>query len=269
LKKLVIAVTFLLFLKTGSFCQCFTSNTAFQSGELLTYDVVYNWGFIWIGAGDVSFSVSTANYQSNPVYYFDAHGSSYHSYDWFFKVRDSFQAYLDMETLKPLWHERNTSEGGYKAYEEYTFDHKQNLIYSKTQTSKRDYKKDTLKSEYCTFDVLSMVYVARNFDFTGLSEGTLIPVTVVLDNEIYHLYIRYLGRELLKTRDGSKYKTIKFSSKLVEGTVFKGGEDLNVWVTDDGNRVPVLVEAKILVGSVKALLTSAENLRNKSTAKIK
>ena len=41
---------------------------------------------------------------------------------------------------------------------------------------------------------------------------------------------------------------------LVKGTIFKGGEDLLVWVTDDNKRVPVLVEAKILVGSVKAIL---------------
>jgi len=46
----------------------------------------------------------------------------------------------------------------------------------------------------------------------------------------------------------------------VAGTIFKGGEDLVVWVTDDNYRIPVLVEAKILVGSVKAVLVGAEGL---------
>jgi hypothetical protein len=231
--------------------------------------VVYNWGFIWIGAGDVIFSVNQSEYMGHPVYAVEAHGISYKSYDWFFKVRDSFEAYIDKETLQPLWHKKNTSEGGYNSYEEYTFDYKQNQIYAETETSKRSYKKDTLKTENCTFDLLSMVYYARNFDFSGLNAGDKIPVTVLLDDKIYHLYVRYMGRELLNTKDGSQYHTIKFSVKLVEGTVFKGGEDLITWVTDDKNRVPVMVEAKILVGSVKALLRSTENLRNKPIAKIK
>jgi hypothetical protein len=266
LKTLVIGTTFLLLSTTGT-SQCFSSNTAFQSGERIIYNVVYNWGFIWIGAGDVVFHVNQAEYNGHPVFAVEADGTSYKTYDWFFKVRDSFSAYIDKETLQPLWHVKNTSEGGYDSYEEYTFDYKRNLIYAGTSTSKRSYKRDTLKTENCTFDVLSMVYYARNFDFSGLSAGDKIPVTVLLDDKIYHLYIRFRGRELLNTKDGRQYRTIRFSVMLVEGTVFKGGEDLTVWVTDDKNHVPVLVEAKILVGSVKALLRSAENLRNISTAR--
>ena len=34
-----------------------------------------------------------------------------------------------------------------------------------------------------------------------------------------------------------------------------------IWVTADENKVPVLVEAKILIGSVKAYLTGAKGLR--------
>ncbi len=70
-------------------------------------------------------------------------------------------------------------------------------------------------------------------------------------------------------KDGSKYNTIRFSIQLVEGTVFKAGEELIVWATDDRNHIPVMVDAKILVGSVKAILVSSENLRNQSTAKVK
>jgi len=269
LKNPVIVITFLLSFSAVAFSQCFTKNIAFQSGERLTYDVVYNWGFIWISAGYVEFSVKQVDFQGRAAYFLDANGSSYSSYDWFYKVRDSFQACIDVESLKPLWHKRSTSEGGYLAYEEYNFDYEKKLIYARTQTSKRSYKEDTLRAGYCTFDLLSMAYYARNIDFSGLVPGNLIPVIVVLDNEIHHLYVRFLGRELLTTKDGNRYNTIRFAIKLIEGTVFKSGEDLNVWVTDDKNRVPVLVEAKILVGSVKALLKSADNLRNKSTARIK
>jgi hypothetical protein len=176
---------------------------------------------------------------------------------------------MDVETLKPLWHNRNTFEGGYEAYENYYFDHNLNQIISETRTSKRPNKVDTLINQPCTYDLLSLVYYARNLDFSKLTINDTIPVSIVLDNEIYHLFIRYLGKVFIENGNDSKYRCIKFSVKLVEGTIFEGGEDLFVWVTDDNNRIPVLIEAKILVGSVKAILRTAENIRNESTAKIK
>jgi hypothetical protein len=269
LKKLALAITLLLTGTAGLYSQCFKYNSAFRAGERLTYSVVYNWGFIWIGAGEVVFDVKETKFHDRPVYSLDASGSSYSTFDWFFKVRDSFQAHLDKETLQPLWSLRNTSEGNYNTYEEYNFDYSKNLIYSASQATRKNYRRDTLKVEYCTFDLLSMAYFARNLDFSFLSAGQTIPVTLLLDNQIYHLYIRYLGKELLKIKGGVRYNTIRFSIKLVEGTVFKGGEDLIVWVTDDKNHIPVLVEAKIIVGSVKALLQTTENLRNSETSKVK
>ena len=35
-----------------------------------------------------------------------------------------------------------------------------------------------------------------------------------------------------------------------------------VWVSDDNNRVPLLIEAKILVGVVKATFDYAKNLKH-------
>lgn len=269
MKKLIFALTLFLLGTIASKSQCFKYNSAFQTGERLTYNVTYNWGFIWIGAGEVVFSVKETNFRGRPVYSLDAHGSSYSSYDWFFKVRDSFQAFLDKETLQPAWHLRNTSEGNFNTYEEYHFDYEKDLIYSATQNTKIPYKKDTLKIERCTFDLLSLAYFARNFDFTNINPGQRIPVTLLLDKQIYHLFIRYHGKEMLQMKDGSRYNTSKFSIQLVEGTVFKAGEDLVVWATDDKNHIPLMVEAKIIVGSVKAFLVSSENLRNNFTSRVK
>ena len=56
---------------------------------------------------------------------------------------------------------------------------------------------------------------------------------------------------------------------MVQGTIFKGDEDVVVWVTDDGNRVPVYIEAKIIVGTIKAYLKSTKGLKNPVTALVK
>jgi hypothetical protein len=248
--------------------QCFDTNFTFQVGEKITYQVVYNWHFIWLNAGRVEFEVKRTRFLDRDVYYFDAYGTTFKAYDFFFKVRDRFESYVDMKTLRPLWFERNTYEGGYAVHNRYIFDHRNKNIFSFTENSNKPFLIDTLPLPDCTFDVLSLAYYCRNLDFSGLKVKDTIPVSVIIDNELFNLYVRYLGKEVIETREGDKYKCIKFSALLVEGTIFKGGEDLYVWVTDDKNRIPVLVEAKILVGSVKALLDGANGLRYKIAAKI-
>lgn len=183
-------------------------------------------------------------------------------------MRESFQSYLDKETLKPIWFERKSHEGGYEAHEVYSYDHKEKRVYSATGNSNRSFKQDTLILPHCGFDVLTMIYYARNLDFSSVKINETLPVTVVIDNAFYNLYIRYLGKEVIETKNKEKYRCIKFSALLVDGTIFKGGEDLFVWVTDDKNRIPVFVQAKILIGSVKAYLNNAEGIRNKPDSRI-
>jgi hypothetical protein len=43
--------------------------------------------------------------------------------------------------------------------------------------------------------------------------------------------------------------------------VFKKQDDLNFWVTDDENHIPILVKAKIPVGSVKLHLVEWEGTK--------
>ena len=57
-----------------------------------------------------------------------------------------------------------------------------------------------------------------------------------------------------------KYRCLKFQPVVQEGRVFKGNDDLNVCITDDGNRIPVLAQAKVIVGSIKMELSGYEGL---------
>ena len=251
-----------LYFAGNCFSQCYLNDSAYKVGEVIEYEVYYNWGFIWLNAGWVRFQVKPAQYNNRDCYLFDSYGSSHESYDWLFKVRDQYQSYLDKETLQPLFFYRKNSEGGYNVENKYIFDWEENQIYSFTQNSDKPYSEDTLSIPNCTFDVLSLVYYTRNIDYSKLKIGDTIPAVSIIDNEVFNLYFRYLGKERIKDRQGKYYSCIKFSALLIEGTIFKGGEDMFIWVTDDANKVPVLVVAKILIGSVKAYLRSAEGLRN-------
>jgi len=89
-----------------------------------------------------------------------------------------------------------------------------------------------------------------------------------LDNEVFNMYIRFVGREEIKTRYG-KFHALKIKPLLLKGTIFEGGENMTVWVTDDLNHIPVRVESPIVVGKVKIDMMSYANLRHPLTSLIK
>lgn len=230
---------------------CGIANRSFSSGENITFKVFYNVIGLYVDAGTASFTATHVRYNNRPAYHIVGLGSSNPTYDWIFKVRDRYESYLDTQTLKPMRFIRTVDEGGYKKYENVQFNHE-------TLTATSGSKSYNVPA--CVQDVLSAVYYARNIDFNQYKPGDKIPFTMFLDDEVYNLYIRYIGKETVRTRYG-KFKSIKFKPMLIKGTIFEGGEKMTVWVTDDANHLPLRIESPITVGSVKVDMMGYRNLR--------
>lgn len=230
---------------------CGVRNTAFANGENISMVVFYSVAGMYVNAGTASFVTSVERLNNKPVYHVVGTGVTNSRYDWIFKVRDRYESYFDTATLQPYKFIRNVDEGGYKKYENVTFN----------QTSNTAITTDGVyKVPNCIQDVISAVYYARSIDFSKYKVGDKIPFDLFMDNEVFHMYIRYLGKETIKTRYG-KFNTIKFKPLLVTGTIFEGGEKMTVWVSDDRNKVPVRIESAIVVGSVKVDMMGYRNLR--------
>ena len=229
---------------------CNIRNTAFQPGETSVYKVYYTLG-VYIAAGEASFSVNLEQLNNKPAYHITGEGKTYSFYDSFFKVRDKYETYTDTATLQPLKFIRNVDEGGYKKFENVTFNRQTNTAVTNS---------GVFKTPDCIQDVVSAIFYARNINFTKYKVDDKIPFTMFLDNEVYNLYIRYLGKETIKTKYG-RFKAIKFKPLLVKGTIFEGGEKMLVWVSDDANHLPLRVESPISVGSIKVDMMSYRNLR--------
>ncbi len=249
--------------------QCDEINSAFKAGEVVNYHAYYNWGFIWLNAGEVSFTVDPIQINEQPGYHFKAHGATYKSYDKFFKVRDTFESKVDTLHLEPFEFKRVTNEGSYHANYLYKFNRDTRKISASIQKEDEPRLDTIIDWKNSSVDLLTMVYKARNIDYSKYAVNEKIPISMVVDGEVHDIYIRYLGKEAIKNRDGRKFNCLKFSPLLVEGTIFKSGEDMTVWVTDDPNRIPIIVEAKILIGSVKAVFVDALNTRYPISAEIK
>lgn len=231
---------------------CGIRNNAFQAGESISYTVYYSVIGLYVNAGAATFTNSLDKINGTPVYHVVGDGKSNPSYDWIFKVRDRYESYMDTGSLQPLKFIRNISEGGFKQTD--------NVTFSK-QTNTAITPGGVFKIPACVQDVLSAIYYARNIDFNSYKAEDKIPFDMFLDNKVYNLYLRYLGKEVIKTKYG-KFNAIKFKPLLVKGTIFKGGEDMVVWVSDDANHVPVRIESPIIVGSVKVDMMNYSNLRH-------
>ena len=261
MKKIAIIFSLLLILvsvEANQQTSCSIRNHVFKNGEKVTFYVFYTLAGIWVHAGNVSFTVNQETLNNKPVYHVVGEGATLSSYDWIYKVRDRYETYIDTGTLQPYRFIRNVNEGGYRIFENVTFNQTSNTAIT---------NKGVYKVPPCVQDVLSEVYLARNLDFDHYKPEDRIPFDLFLDNEVFHMYVRYLGKETIKTRYG-KFRCVKFKPLLLKGTIFEGGEKMTVWVSDDKNRLPIRVESPISVGSIKVDMMMYSNLRHPLTSLI-
>lgn len=225
--------------------------------EKLVYDGYYNWGIIWVKAGRVEFSLSQSDKYPN-AQKLEAVGVSLPSWDWVFTVRDTLVSHYDENTYFPYEFSRKAHEGNYHKTFDYKFDYKDSLVIGDVHRVGRYRRTDTVPLKSDTYDMLSVAWMTRELEFDKYKKNELIPIRILIDSKIYDLYIRYLGTGKTKVA-GQKRECYIFSPLLVKGEVFRGGEGMKIWVSKDEYRLPLLVEAKILIGSVKALLVPNES----------
>jgi hypothetical protein len=244
---------------------CTTENNTFQGGEEITYKLYYNWNFVWLSAGEVTFRVRDLGNQ----YHLSAIGRTYKSYEWFYKVRDYYDTYVDKETLLPTTSIRNIQEGGYRLYDKVTFDRNRKVAVGLRGKTREEAKVTEYDVDHCIHDMLSIIYYSRNIEFNELSPGSEFPVQVFLDKETYPLKVKYLGEEeKTKVKGQGRFQTHVFSPQVIEGEVFKADDQMKVWVSADRNKVPLLIESPVSVGSVKAVLKSYKGLKYEFDADI-
>jgi hypothetical protein len=226
------------------------NHKSFVAGEKLTY--ILHYGAINAGEATLRVEKSTKKVRERELLHVIGEGKSISAFDWFFKVRDRYESYIDKDGVFPWLFVRRVDEGGFKLAQDYTFyQHKKKVT---------DGKK-TYNVPENVQDMISAFYYARTIDFSKAKPGDIFTINTFVDNEIFPMKIKYAGKETVKIRNG-KYRCMKFYPVIQTGRIFKNEEDLSVWISDDGNKIPVLAKAKILVGSIKMELTGYENLAN-------
>jgi len=229
-----------------------TQNSGLVAGEYLKYNLDY--GFISAGYAEIKVNhVKLIN--GKAVYHVSGFGRTTGVTDWAFKTRDYYDTYIEANTNNPVKFVRNVDEGGYLINRHIVFNHDENQAVDLKLNSDTAF---TIQEN--AQDMLSAYYYLRNSDLSSLEAGDLVKINVFMDHEDYPFTLKYLGKEVIKTEHG-KIRCLKFMPGVQQGRVFNDEDSITIWLSDDENKVLVLIKSKIAVGSVKVKLAEFRNLR--------
>lgn len=241
------------------------SGLPYKDGESLTYAMNYKWGSVDTDVGE---AVTLLSYQ-NGLFHSVIKGKTYRFYDMFFKVREHFESKFTDYPIRPSFFYRDSQEGKYRMRNTFYFDEPGYKIRAIIQKYENTPKDTVLDGSVHTYDLVSLFYKVRNINFDSIPVGSQQPISFVIDKNVYNFYYIYKGKEVKKIKGLGTFKTLRFSVKLVAGSVFTGKEEMSIWVTDDGNKIPLLFESPVIVGTVSGRLSKWSNLKYPLTSKIK
>lgn len=227
-------------------------NPNFEVGEKLEYELVYQWGLIWSRAGQVSFTVADTLVDGERFYKFHGHGTSYSHWNWFYEVDSRYTSFADVE-LNTQRFTRIGKEGSHLYNRHY--DVKDDEIHYTNYAAKGDTVYKLMKTDTRARDVITAMYHCRTLDFSNTAVNDTIPLHFFLDGEFFPSYLRYMGEAVWEhPKTGVKYDCYVFKPKLIEGTVFKSGENMTVYATRDELKIPIYIETDLVVGKAKVFL---------------
>ena len=224
---------------------------AFQVGEKLHYKFAY--GIINAGVATLEIKKPERTIHDRELLHIVGEGRSISAFDWFFKVRDRYETYIDEKGVFPWLFIRRINEGGYSKAQDYQFFQEDGYVVNED--------KEKYNVPMAIQDMLSSFYYARTLDFTNAKKGDVFVIQSFVDEEVFPLRIKYAGTKTIKIKEG-KFKCYVFNPQVQEGRIFETDDDLTVYITADENKIPVLAKAKVLVGSIRMELTGYENLAN-------
>lgn len=226
-------------------------NNAFRAGEKLTYRVRY--GFFDAGEATIEVRPTSRTFNGREVHHIVGIGKTISAFNWFYKVHDVYESYIDKQGIFPWKFERDVNEGSYSFQQEYLFHQEKRAV--------ETHKDQIFSMPLGVQDMISAFYYARTLNFSNAYPGQVFTVKSFVDEEMFDLQVRYLGKETVNTKLG-KFRCMKFIPHVQEGRVFKQDESVVIWISDDANKIPILAKADIFIGSIKMELTHFEGISN-------
>lgn len=251
MKKKGLIILAVLFLNIS-----FAQQDTFNDGEWFKFKMSYS-GFL--KAGNASLTVNETTLNGKPVYHVLGKGWTTGPLRWFFKVKDRYETYMNINTLAPQKFVRNINEGGYTKNIEINFNHEESKAYVNDIKHNR---KSEHKTDPNIFDMVSAYYYLRHIvDIDDLQPNREYSISMFFDESNYGFKLKYIGKEIIETEVG-KIDALKFRPYVMAGRIFKEEESLTLWVSNDKNKLPLRIKADLAVGSLRADLEAFKGLKH-------
>jgi hypothetical protein len=235
-------------------------NESFRRGEVIDFKMTY--GFFTVGKG--SARIDREYHKINDRYCFkvDVSGKTVGMVDWVADIDDKWGAYIDTAALVPHQFYRRIREGRYRKDEWTNFDHVTQKI--EVKTIGRNGKMREPKYYDAPPNVRDMIggfLYMRIMDFSKLNKNDTVTVAGFFEDEFYKLKIIYRGKDTIKLKVG-KVRALVFTPVMPANKLFDGEDSITAYFSDDKNRIPLKIDAKMFVGSAGVELTGYSGLRN-------
>ncbi len=246
---------------------------AFACGEKLEYMVSYRAKLVPNSdVATVTVNTTCPKLDGRETYRVEGKGRVQPFFRWFFDLNDTYNTWLDVNTLRPLKFTADLREGSYRFTNTILYDWSTMTANSKYRNLKRpntDERNLPLTYESC--DAIAQFFNLRATNTDGFVPGQAMIMQVVLEDTIRKVQYKFLAREERDVKGFGRFKTLKFSCQLATSTgeSFEDGSEFFVWISDDLNKIPLYIESPIRVGSIRARITKFENLKYPLDSKIK
>ena len=227
----------------------------FKAGEALEYRVHYG----IFNASYASLKLSSEELKGEKLLLASGYGKTIGLARLFYKVEDYYSSYFNANKVDPIIFKRNIYEGGYTKNLEISFDSQGK------KASVNNIKKGTLEvipTEENVQDLISSLYYLRkNFSEENIKIGDFFKINMFYDSKNTELALKYLGKEVINTKFG-KVESLKLMPATNRSRIFKGEGSITIWLTNDKNKIPIRIQADLLVGSIKADLEKFSGIAN-------
>lgn len=243
--------------------QCMMTNSAFISGEEIQYDLYMKMGFITASAGKGSLTVNEANYRGKDAYkvvmMLNTSGLAGNIYT----VNDTLTSYID-KNLRPLLFTKEAFEG-----KDYSVE-RQSYTYEEDQINIRAYRvmngiekfDEVVNTDQCTYDYLSILSYIRNLDYTDMKIGDKVHIRFISGRKPVNMYVNYLGISTIKANNGKKYEVINLSLTVLDEAFENQKDALKASLTNDKNRLPVIIDTTLKIGTIRAVLSDVSGTKH-------
>ena len=204
--------------------------------------------FGFIKGGKATLIAENEKINKKPSIHYRMRGRTTGLVDKIYEVNDIYESWVDPQTYLPIKSVRNVKEQKYRFYDEVTFDHVNDSLFSlKSGRKKVPEKVNDLVSVF--------FYIRQNQYFEDLLAGKSIKIPVYHGDELFIMELEYLGIETIDTKIGRKQCYV-VSPKVPKGKLLKGSNELKIYITKDANRLPIYAEFELVLGALKCELNS-------------